>query len=40
MSDDFSRWLSDLAEWDEDVARKIWGDYYGWMVNFARQKLT
>jgi hypothetical protein len=39
MSDDFSQWLSDLAEWDEDVARKIWEDYYVWMVNFSRRKL-
>ena len=39
MSDNFSQWLSKLAEGDEDVAQEIWDDYYGWMVRFAQRKL-
>jgi DNA-directed RNA polymerase specialized sigma24 family protein len=38
-SDDFSQWLSNLAEWDEEVAQAIWDDYYGRMVRLARKKL-
>jgi DNA-directed RNA polymerase specialized sigma24 family protein len=38
-SNAFSQWLTNLAEWDEEVAQAIWDDYYGRMVRLARQKL-
>jgi RNA polymerase sigma factor (sigma-70 family) len=38
-SDDFSQWLSDIAKWDNEAARKLWDGYYGRMVRLARRKL-
>jgi len=38
-SDDFSQWLSDIAKWDNEAARKLWDSYYGRMVRLARRKL-
>jgi DNA-directed RNA polymerase specialized sigma24 family protein len=39
MSEMISQWLLHLAEGDDEVAQKIWNDYFGKLVRLARRKL-
>ena len=39
MSEVVSQWLLHLAEGDDNVAQKIWNDYFGKLVRLARRKL-
>ncbi|MDR2706039.1 MAG: hypothetical protein LBC02_09700 [Planctomycetaceae bacterium] len=39
MSEQVSSWVLHLADGDEEVARKIWNEYFGRLVRLARRKL-
>jgi len=39
MSEIVSQWMMHLAEGDDEVAQKIWSDYFGKLVRLARRKL-
>jgi DNA-directed RNA polymerase specialized sigma24 family protein len=39
MSEQVSSWVLHLADGDEEIARKIWNEYFGRLVRLARRKL-
>jgi DNA-directed RNA polymerase specialized sigma24 family protein len=39
MSEQVSSWVLPLADGDEEIARKIWNEYFGRLVRLARRKL-
>ncbi|MDR0706037.1 MAG: hypothetical protein LBF88_13775 [Planctomycetaceae bacterium] len=39
MSEQVSNWILHLADGDEEIARKIWNEYFGRLVRLARRKL-